>query len=73
VEKSIELGHALGMIVVAEGVETGQQLESLRQGGCDSAQGFYFTRALPPEEFLRWMDDYQARLDHTTPLLSGLS
>jgi EAL domain-containing protein (putative c-di-GMP-specific phosphodiesterase class I) len=73
VEKSIELGHALGMVVIAEGVETEQQLESLRQGGCDSAQGFFFTRALPPKDFLRWMDDYQARLDHAAPLLSGLS
>jgi EAL domain-containing protein (putative c-di-GMP-specific phosphodiesterase class I) len=70
VDKSIELGHALGMVVIAEGVETEQQLESLRQAGCDSAQGFFFTRALPPKEFLHWMADYRARLDQAAPQFS---
>jgi len=55
VEKSIEIGHALGMAVVAEGVETQQQLEFLREGGCDSVQGYLFTRPLPPKEFVSWM------------------
>jgi len=35
----IELGHALGLGVVADGVETGAQLEQLRELGCDAAQG----------------------------------
>lgn len=43
----IELSHALGKRVVAEGVETRQQLEFLREQGCDEAQGFLLS---PPVE-----------------------
>jgi EAL domain-containing protein (putative c-di-GMP-specific phosphodiesterase class I) len=63
VQKSIEIGHAMGMSVIAEGVETEEQLRFLREDGCDSAQGYLFTRPLPPKELVRWLDDYQARLD----------
>lgn len=51
VEKTIELGHALGMRVVAEGVETTDQLEFLRSRGCDIAQGYLFSRPVPLAEF----------------------
>ncbi len=61
VEKTIELGHELGMIVTAEGVETEAQLEFLRQKGCDRAQGFLFSRALPPSEMTAWLSAYHAR------------
>jgi EAL domain-containing protein (putative c-di-GMP-specific phosphodiesterase class I) len=40
----IGLGHALGLVVVAEGVETESQLTVLRDLGCDLAQGFYLSR-----------------------------
>jgi EAL domain-containing protein (putative c-di-GMP-specific phosphodiesterase class I) len=39
------------MNVVAEGVETSEQLESLRSLGCDIGQGYFFARPLPPNEF----------------------
>ncbi len=46
----VELGHALGLSVVAEGVETDIQLAELRSLGCDGAQGFLFGRPLPEAE-----------------------
>jgi diguanylate cyclase (GGDEF)-like protein len=46
----VELGHALGMSVVAEGVETDKQLAELRALGCDGAQGYLFGRAVPEDE-----------------------
>jgi len=47
VESVITLGHALGLRVVAEGVETAAQLETLRDLGCDLAQGYYLARPAP--------------------------
>jgi len=46
----VELGHALGLTVVAEGVETDAQLARLRDLGCDGAQGFLFSEAVPEDE-----------------------
>ncbi|MFZ0042548.1 MAG: GGDEF domain-containing response regulator [Solirubrobacteraceae bacterium] len=45
----VELGHALGMTVVAEGVETDAQLAYLRDLGCDGAQGYLFSGPVPEE------------------------
>jgi diguanylate cyclase (GGDEF)-like protein len=45
-----DLAHELGMRVVAEGVETAEQLARLREMGCDQAQGHYFWESLPGEE-----------------------
>ena len=49
----IALGHNLGLKVVAEGVETEQQLDFLRANHCDELQGYYFGRPLPGAEFVR--------------------
>jgi EAL domain-containing protein (putative c-di-GMP-specific phosphodiesterase class I) len=54
VEKTIEIGHELGMRVLAEGIETREQLEFLKDRGCDAAQGFFFCRPLPAAEFVSW-------------------
>ncbi|MGZ4321202.1 MAG: putative bifunctional diguanylate cyclase/phosphodiesterase [Solirubrobacteraceae bacterium] len=48
----IELGHALGVEVVAEGVENDAQLDQLRALGCDGAHGFLLGRPVPEEEVL---------------------
>jgi EAL domain-containing protein (putative c-di-GMP-specific phosphodiesterase class I) len=49
VEAVVSLARALDLRVVAEGVERAEQLEALRDVGCDAAQGFLFSAALPPE------------------------
>jgi EAL domain-containing protein (putative c-di-GMP-specific phosphodiesterase class I) len=46
----VELAHNLGRRVIAEGVETAEQLARLRALGCEHAQGFYFARGLPSSE-----------------------
>jgi diguanylate cyclase (GGDEF)-like protein len=55
VHSVIELGHNLGMEVVAEGVEDRASLEYLRSLGCDAVQGFYLSPPLPAHELLHWL------------------
>jgi diguanylate cyclase (GGDEF)-like protein len=55
VESTIDLGHRLGLHVVAEGVETVEQLERLRALGCDTVQGFLFSRPQLPAELEAWI------------------
>lgn len=50
-EAIIVMAHKLGLRVVAEGVETEQQAELLREAGCDFAQGFLFGHAMPAPQF----------------------
>ena len=51
-ESIARLAGELGVMVVAEGVETEQQYEYLTGMGCDIIQGYYFDKPLPEEEFL---------------------
>jgi EAL domain-containing protein (putative c-di-GMP-specific phosphodiesterase class I) len=51
----IELGHALGVSVVAEGVETIELWRRLSDWNCDSAQGYFVSRAMPADELLDWV------------------
>jgi len=51
----VSMGRILGMRVVAEGVETADQVKRLKQIGCDYVQGFYFSKPLPADEFLRFV------------------
>ena len=55
VQMMVDLAHALGMEVVVEGVERKEQARQLKEMGCDLAQGYHFSKPLPPEvaeEFL---------------------
>ncbi len=46
----VDLGHTLGLVTLAEGIEQPVQLEGLRSHGCDHGQGYYFSRPVPAEE-----------------------
>jgi diguanylate cyclase (GGDEF)-like protein len=51
----VALGHAMGLRVVAEGVETAEQMAIVTRLGCDEMQGFHFSRPLPPEKLERFL------------------
>ncbi len=53
----IDLTAGLELAVLAEGVERAEEVETLRAMGCSTFQGFYFSRALPPEEFVATVTD----------------
>ena len=50
VQAIIALAHSLGMVAVAEGIETPEQLQQLQALGCDFGQGYYFAKPLLPEK-----------------------
>lgn len=50
----VALGHTLGLKVIAEGVETPEQLQALEAMQCDEGQGYYWGMPMPPGEFVRW-------------------
>jgi len=52
VKSTIGLAHSLGLEVVAEGVETQESADRLRELGCDSLQGFFYSKPVSPEEFI---------------------
>jgi diguanylate cyclase (GGDEF)-like protein len=56
VEAIIAMAHRLGLQVVAEGIETEEQLNFLQSRGCDLGQGFYFSKAVSAPAFIRWLD-----------------
>ena len=65
VDSTIELAHKLDLTVTAEGIETRQQVDHLRQAGCDSAQGYLLSRPQPLAEII-------AQIDAATPSQSTL-
>jgi diguanylate cyclase (GGDEF)-like protein len=53
----IALAHQMGLQVVAEGIETQEQLDTIKESGCDLAQGFLFARPMPADELKNWLGD----------------
>lgn len=51
---TIEIGHNMGLSVIAEGVETQAGLDLLRRHRCDMVQGYLFSRPLPLDAFRDW-------------------
>jgi EAL domain-containing protein (putative c-di-GMP-specific phosphodiesterase class I) len=56
VQSTIDLGHNLGLEVVAEGVETVESYNTLAKLGCDYAQGYFLSKPLSPEKMSIWLD-----------------
>ena len=50
------MGRSLGLRVIAEGVETQDQLEFLKAHHCDEAQGYLFSRPVPPQQFAKLIE-----------------
>ncbi|MEZ5557239.1 MAG: EAL domain-containing protein [Pseudomonadales bacterium] len=57
----VSMGRILGMRVVAEGVESIDQVKRLKQIGCDYIQGYHFSKPLPAQEFCRFASDGELR------------
>ena len=57
VRSTIELGHNLGLKVVAEGVENQATWDQLKVLGCDFAQGYHLSRPIPASELLQWLNE----------------
>jgi diguanylate cyclase (GGDEF)-like protein len=53
---AIDMGHGLGLKVVAEGIETSAAANRLREFGCDIAQGYFYAKPMPLAEFAAWMN-----------------
>lgn len=60
VHSIIGMAHEIGMKTVAEGVETEEQVSFLRQSGCDYIQGYYYSKPLPEEEFVEFLEKADA-------------
>jgi diguanylate cyclase (GGDEF)-like protein len=56
-DATLHLGRALNLLVVAEGVETREEFDYLRDGGCGLIQGYYISRPLPEADFAAWLAD----------------
>ena len=61
VSSIVELAHKLGLVVIAEGVETEQQLATLKGLSCDIAQGYLFSRPVPSVDATRIVEEWDAR------------
>jgi EAL domain-containing protein (putative c-di-GMP-specific phosphodiesterase class I) len=75
VRSTVELGHNLGLVVVAEGVEDAEVIDLLREFGCDLVQGYGVSRPLPWEQLEAWMASCKwiaRRLARTSTASAGL-
>lgn len=61
VRSTIDLGHRLGLKVVAEGIETLSVAQHLADMGCDLGQGYYFAKPMPAAQFADWLKQHAER------------
>ena len=63
------MGHSLRLKVIAEGVESIEHADFLRRHGCDEAQGYYFGKPVPADEFVKLL---ARRGDIALPAIAGV-
>ena len=73
VRSTIELGHNLGMTVVAEGVEDGNGWDLLEALGCDDAQGYFMSPPLEAAALVEWMHQHDGVDIRDTAWSTGLA
>lgn len=61
VKAIITMAHSLGLKVIAEGVEEREQLTFLENNDCDYAQGYFFSRPIPADDFSNWLIEHQRK------------
>ena len=61
IEIIVDIAKYLGVPIIAEGVETVEQLEKLRELGCDMVQGFYFSKPVPADEYEQFVEEKKRR------------
>ncbi len=66
VTSTLQLSHALGLVLVAEGAEDQATVDALADLGCDQVQGYHLSRPLPPEQLLGWLSDRAAAVRPAT-------
>jgi EAL domain-containing protein (putative c-di-GMP-specific phosphodiesterase class I) len=54
IKASVSVAHACGLGVIAEGIETQEAAREVKRLGCQTAQGYFYTRPLPEKEFVAW-------------------
>lgn len=62
-ESAIDMGRRLGLITVAEGVETIEDLNLLKQLGCNQVQGFLFSKPIPVGDIVPWLEEHTKRIE----------
>ncbi|MCR4694508.1 MAG: EAL domain-containing protein [Pseudobutyrivibrio sp.] len=58
VETVVEMAHSMGLKIVAEGIETYDEVEAMKALGIDYIQGYYFSKPLPEHEFLKFLQNH---------------
>ena len=59
VKSTIDLGHNMGLRVVAEGIENAEVMALLKDLGCDQAQGYFISRPMPASKMPEWLHQWQ--------------
>ena len=61
-ESTVRMMQSIGKKLVVEGAETEDEVEILENMNCDYIQGFYFSRPLPPDRFIRFLEEHNSRM-----------